>query len=79
MSRPRENARPYEEYATVMAILGQRTEKAILLSRDDWAASVWVPKRCLSFQSRVPVENAALKSEIEIRVELSFALKNRLV
>jgi hypothetical protein len=76
----REPARQqYDEYASVKAILANRTDAAILLSREDWLKPVWVPKRRLSIQCRVPVENQALKTEIEVRVELRFALENKLV
>lgn len=75
----REHARSEPEYASVKGTLAQRTDLAILISRDDLNAPVWVPKRALAIHSRAPVEKAPLKSEIEIRVELSFALKNKLV
>lgn len=75
----REPATRYDEYATVKAVLAQRTDLAILLAREDLIQPVWVPKRRLSIQSRVPVERAPLKSDIEVRIELTFALENKLV
>lgn len=75
----RENARRSEEYAIVKADLAQRTDLAILLAREDLIQPVWVPKRRLNISSRSLAENAPLKSEISVSVELDFALENKLV
>lgn len=75
----RESAPRNVEYATVKAILAQRTDLAILLARDDLAAPVWVPKRALSAHGRITAEKALLKTDIEVGVDLRLALEKGLV
>lgn len=74
----RENARAPEEYATVKAVLAQRTDKAILLSRDDLVAAVWVPRHALDARGKLAADKAVLKSEITIGVELELAMEKGL-
>lgn len=74
-----DHARPHVEYATVKATLAQRTESAILLSRDDLPMAVWVPLYALETYSKIQVLKAALKTEIELRIELHMAQVKGLV
>lgn len=74
----REHAHSEPEYATVKATLAQRTDKAILLAREDLVHPVWVPLRAINFRGRATAAAAPLKSDIELGVELGFALKNGL-
>lgn len=71
----REHAHSEPEYATVKATLAQRTDKAILLAREDLIHPVWVPLRAINFRGRAIAAAAPFKSDIEIGVELQFALK----
>lgn len=75
----RESARRDVEYATVRATLANRTDKAVLLSRDDLLQAVWVPKSKLEIGSRVQAEKAVMKTEVSLRIELDFALAQHLV
>lgn len=75
----RENAVQHAEYARVKAILANRTDKAVLLSREDLVQPVWLPKHALDIGSRVAVERAPLKTEIQIAVELKRAQESGLV
>jgi hypothetical protein len=75
----RENARAHQEYATVTAILAQRTDKAVLLASEKIAPAQWVPLFRLDASSRVKVNRAVKDSEISVQVELEFALAEGLV
>lgn len=75
----RENARAHQEYATVTAILVQRTDKAVLLSSEKIAPAQWVPLFHLDASSRVKVHRAVKDTEISVQVELQFALDEGIV
>ncbi len=75
----REGSHVTEEYATVKAVLAQRTDLAILLTREDLLQPVWVPKRRLNISSRLAAERTPLKDEISVSVDLAFALEHKLV
>lgn len=75
----RENARPVTEYAQVKATLANRTDLAILVSHPDLVQAVWVPKKALDIGGKLQADNAPLKSEIEIGVELKLALEKGLI
>lgn len=75
----RETAKRNVEYAIVKANLAQRTDKAVLLSREDLVQAVWVPKFRLEISSRIQAEKAVLKTEVALSIELDFALAQNLV
>ena len=75
----RESARRTVEYATVKATLANRTDKAVLLSREDLVQAVWVPNFRMEISSRIRAERAVLKTDVSLSIELAFALENRLV
>lgn len=75
----RENARANQEYATVTAILAQRTDKAVLLASEKIAPAQWVPMFRLYASSQVKVSRAVKDTEITVQVELEFALAEGLV
>lgn len=75
----RENAHRQVEYAVVKATLANRTDKAVLLSREDLVAAVWVPNFRMEISSRIAAARSVLKTEVSLSIELPFALENKLV
>lgn len=73
----RENARWQTEYASITGIVAQKTDKAILLTSETLHA--WIPLFRLDAASSVKIYRTLKGSEITVRVELDFALKEKLV
>jgi hypothetical protein len=75
----RERAHRQVEYAIVKATLANRTDHALLLTNENVAAPVWVPRHNLDSRGKVAADRAPLKSEITVGVELNTALEKGLV
>lgn len=76
----RENAHQHKEYATVRAVLANRSDKgALLLTNDKLVVPVWVPPQALDSRGKIAAARAPLKSEVEIGVELNMAIAKGLV
>lgn len=76
----REGAHAPKEFATVKATLAKRSDKgALLLTNEKLTVPVWVPPHALDSRGKIAAARAALKSEIEIGVELNMALSKGLI
>ena len=75
----RDVPRPQKEYATVTAILANRTDGAVLLDNDAWPELVWVPRGALYAVSNLAVDRARIKDKIALQIELKTAQAKKIV